>query len=144
MEDKRLIQITNNFLLSANELAFIEEAEGTRDLLLNFYDLFRYIISRDEEISLYSELEALKKYIIIQKARYNNRFTVHIDNEEANKDIFIKRSLLIDYFDQILYRIIEDLENTVHFTFEFEIGETILIKLVQNVGNKLETYSINL
>lgn len=144
MIEKRVMEITNNFLLTATELAFIEEAEDTRAFLADFYDLFKYLIGGEQTVSLFIELEIVKKYIFVQKTRYNNRFSVNLLNIEDNKFIFIKRSSILDYFDQKLSSIIEDLQGIVNYVFEFETGECCYFTLIQKIGENCETFKIKL
>jgi hypothetical protein len=144
MIEKRVMEITNNFLLTATELAFIEEAEGTQAFLADFYDLFKYLIGEERTVSLYTELEIVKKYIFVQKTRYNNRFSVNLSNNEDNKFIFIKRTSILEYFDQKLSSIIEDLQDIVRYDFEFETGESCYFTLIQRIGENCETFKIKL
>jgi hypothetical protein len=134
MIEKRIMEITNNFLLTATELAFIEEAENTRAFLADFYDLLKYVTGEELTVSLFVEIEIVKKYINVLKTRYNNRFSVNLKNEEDYKYIFIKRSSILDYFDQKLSNIAEDLQGIVTYFFEFEIDESCYLTLIQKIG----------
>lgn len=140
MEVKRIHEITYSFLVNASELAFIEEAEGTNALLSDFYYLFKYLTSEEQTVTLFDELEIVMKYVLIQKAKYNNRFTIKINNIEEYKSIYILRSLILEYFDNILCNIIEDVEGTVDYLLELETREGCCLKLVQKIGNKSVTY----
>lgn len=143
MIEKRFMEITNNFLLTATELAFIEEAEVTRAFLADFYDVFKYISGGDHTVSLFIELENVKKYIFVQKTRYNNRFSVDLLNKEEYKVIFIKRSSVLEYFDQRLSNV-EGLQAKVHYIFGFETAECCYFSLTQKIGENDETFKIKL
>lgn len=140
MEVKRIHEITNSFLVNASELAFIEEAEGTNALLSDFYDLFKYLTSEEQTVTLFDELQIVMKYVSVQKSKYNDRFTIEIKNMEEYKSIYILRSVILEYFDNIFSNIIEDVEGTVDYLLELETGGGCSLKLVQKIGNKCLTY----
>lgn len=144
MIEKRVVEFTSNSLITASELALIEEAEETRAFLTDFYDLFKYLTGGKHPVSLYIELEMVKKYIIVQKTRYNNRFSVNLLNIEDYKLIFIKRCTILDYFDQKLSSIIDDLQDIVHYVFEFEIEEFCCVTINQNIGENYEKFTLKL
>lgn len=140
MEVKRIHEITNSFLVNASELAFIEEAEGTNALLSDFFDLFKYLTGEEQTVTLFDELEIVRKYVSVQKTKYNNRFTIEIKNIEEYKSVYILRSQILEYFDNTLCNIIEDVEGTVDYLLELETKEGCSLKLVQRIGNKCLTY----
>lgn len=144
MIGKRIMEITGNFLITASELAFIEEAEETRTFLADFYDLFKYTIGEEHLVSLFIELEMVKKYIIVQKKRYNNRFSVNLLNVEDYKLIFIKRCFILDYFDLKLSSIIDDLQGIVYYEFELVFEDCCRLTLHQNIGGNHEIFNLKL
>jgi len=81
-------QINPHFLFNTlsciANTALIEGAEETCDLLESVSDLLRYNLRRiDKEVKLEDEIQNLKTYIFIQKARYKNRvnFELYIEDE---------------------------------------------------------------
>ncbi|MCI4667390.1 MAG: histidine kinase [Bacteroidia bacterium] len=61
------------------------ELEHTRELIAKLSDLFRYQLraSKTELVSLREELDFVQKYLELEKARFKERLSVHIEVPEA-------------------------------------------------------------
>lgn len=79
-------QINPHFLFNTldtlSKKAYMEGSEETSDLLVNVANLLRYNLKRlDRKVTLYEEVNVLRQYIEIQKARFTERlrFTEEVD-----------------------------------------------------------------
>ena len=63
-------------------LAFLEGAEETEEMVHSLSDLLRYSLRKEEIVTLGEELEYMKDYIKIHKARFGERIEFIIDVDE--------------------------------------------------------------
>ena len=72
------------------------EQERTREMIAELSDLFRYQLkaSRTELVPLKDEIEFVKKYLDLEKARFSERLTVKIDIDNAVLDEKIPSMIL--------------------------------------------------
>ena len=87
MKQRRFDEFTQIFLVNASQMAYLEDAPGTQNMLQKFYELFRYFIKPESQILLSSEMDTLQNYIEIQKIRYGNRFDINFINCNAYGDV---------------------------------------------------------
>ena len=144
MEQKRLNEFINNFLINANQMAYVEEALNTHSFLENFNELFRYIVSKEQSSTLFNELVVLNKYIYVQKVPYGNRFNVTFHNYDKNKAIFINHLDVIDFFDSILYQVLERYENYIDIVIEFEVKGSVVMTIKIEANNEKNVFTKNL
>jgi len=137
VEQKRMNEIIYGILVSSTQLAYVEEAYGTLALLENTNEVFRDFVSELQTVTLFNELEILERYIVIQKVRYGDRFSVNLLNESRYKSIFISHLSVIDFFDTILIELLEQNETSIEFLIEFDIGvEKINMEFIVNTDNQ--------
>lgn len=73
-----------NTLNTLSKKAYLEGSEETSDLLASVAGLLRYNLKRlDRSVTLYEEVNVLKQYMEIQKARFTERLEFHTDIDEA-------------------------------------------------------------
>lgn len=72
------------------------DQEQTRELIAKLSDLFRYQLkaSKEEMVPLRDELEFIRKYLDLEKARYEERLQVKIEVPETIMDTLIPPMLL--------------------------------------------------
>ncbi len=81
-------QINPHFLFNSlnvlSKLALLEGAEKTSDLIISMSNLLRYNLRNlDQPVTLQDELENVKEYITIQKARFRDRIRIEMDIDES-------------------------------------------------------------
>ncbi|GMB08047.1 sensor histidine kinase [Thermolongibacillus altinsuensis] len=81
-------QINPHFLFNTlnviSKLAYIEGAERTSELTVSTSNLLRYNLRKlDEPVTLREEVEHVKEYFAIQKARFRDRITFQLDVDES-------------------------------------------------------------
>lgn len=121
MKQEKLNEFIHGVLVCSTQMAYVEEAYGTMTLLENASGVFRYLNAGAQTVTLYCELEMLKKYIAFQKVRYGDRFNVHFHNDGSYDSVYIKRLAVLDSFDSILGPLMEQSTDPVEFTLEFNV-----------------------
>lgn len=73
-----------NTLNTLSKKAYLDGAEDTSDLLVSVAGLLRYNLKRlDHTVTLEEEAHVLTQYMDIQKARFSDRLTFHIDLDQS-------------------------------------------------------------
>jgi len=90
-----------NCLNSINSLVIEQKHEIASDYLIKFSKLIRLILdnSRCEKISIEKELETLKLYLVLESARFDNKFSciIHI-SEDVDVDLIMIPPMLLQPF----------------------------------------------
>ncbi|WP_440897506.1 sensor histidine kinase [Amphibacillus sp. Q70] len=76
-----------NTLNSIARIAMMENADHTEEMIFNLSDLLRYNLKQIEEFpTIGDEIENIKRYLFIQKTRYQSRLTynISVDSELLN------------------------------------------------------------
>jgi ligand-binding sensor protein len=69
-----------NTLNSITRMAYLEDAENTKEMTYCLSDLLRYTLKQTEEFpTIGSEMDNIRRYLHIQDIRYNDRIHYHID-----------------------------------------------------------------
>lgn len=139
MKRRRFDQFTQIFLVNASQMAYIEEAPKTQEMLQKFIELIRYFNSTEKLVSLTEEMTALQNYIDLQRLRYGSQFEVSCNNCVDSGDISVNRLNILDLFDSILSMALVQYENPVRFIFEVNPGEnaTIAMTLIADTETKV-------
>lgn len=92
-------QINPHFLYNTldciNWMAMKKEQYEISDMLGNLAQILRYSIGDvNKEVSVYDEIQWLKKYIYLQQVRFNNSFTLDLDINENTLGCRIHKLLL--------------------------------------------------
>lgn len=140
MKQRRFDEFTQIFLVNASQMAYLEDAPGTQNMLQKFYELFRYLIKPENQILLSSELDSLQNYIEIQKIRYGNRFNINYLNCNGYGDLFIKHLVIIDFFDNILNNALVQYEKIIDFTIEIIADKDINLKVTLKTDTETEEF----
>ena len=96
-----------NSLNSINSFVMEQKHEIASDCLIKFSKLIRLILdnSRSETISLEKELETLKLYVILEAARFDNRFkcVYHVSEDVDTNSIKIPPMLLQPFVENAIW-----------------------------------------
>lgn len=140
MKQRRFDEFTQIFLVNASQMAYLEDAPGTQNMLQKFYDLFRYFIKPEGQVLLSCELDTLQNYIDIQKIRYGNRFNIAFVNCSGFGDTHINHLTIIDFFDHILNDALLQYEKIISFTIEVVSGKDISLKVLLETDTETEEF----
>jgi hypothetical protein len=115
-----------NSLNSINSYVMDQKHEIASDYLIKFSKLIRLILdnSRSETISIDKELETLKLYVILESARFDNKFkcVYHISEEVDTSSIKIPPMLLQPFVENAIW----------HGLMQKEGEGTITIEITMN------------
>jgi tetratricopeptide (TPR) repeat protein len=96
-----------NCLNSINSFVIDQDHEKASEYLIKFSKLIRLILdnSRSETISLDKELETLKLYILLESARFDNKFSCeyHIAEEVQTDSVMIPPMLLQPFVENAIW-----------------------------------------
>lgn len=100
-----------NTLNTVSKKAYLEGAEETSDLLVNIAGLLRYNLKRlDRSVKLFDELNVLRQYIDIQKARFTDRLDFYMDVDFDCLDIDIPALTLQPIIENAVIHAVEPKE----------------------------------
>ncbi|MED1866007.1 sensor histidine kinase [Fictibacillus nanhaiensis] len=145
-----------NTLNTLSKKAYLEGSEETSDLLVSVAGLLRYNLKwLDKSVTLQDEVMVIQQYMNIQKARFTDRLTLHLEMDQSCLDVQIPGLTLQPIIEnaviyavepreeggQIWLRIIDD-ENMVRIEVEDDgpgIPENIRLQILD--GELIETNS---
>ncbi|MBO1510926.1 sensor histidine kinase [Metabacillus bambusae] len=136
-------QINPHFLFNTlniiSQLAYIEGAEKTSDLTVTTSNLIRYNLRKlDQPVTLKDEVEHIKEYFMIQKARFQDRVSYEYDIEERVLDQIIPSLTLQPILENAFVHGIEEKEQGGRITISMkEVDSIIQIQLSDN-GNGMD------
>lgn len=144
MMKRRFDRFTQIFLVNVSQMAYIEEAHETQEMLQKFIELFRYFNKAEEMVSLTEEMTALQNYVDLQRLRYGSRFEVSCTNCKDLGDILVSRLTILDLFDDILCNALIQYENPFRFIFKVIPGDnaSIAVTLITDMDNEVFSRSL--
>jgi two-component sensor histidine kinase len=96
-----------NSLNSINSFIIEQKHELASEHLIQFSKLIRLVLdnSRSETISIEKELETLKLYVLLESARFDNKFTCdyHIDDDINVSSVMMPPMLLQPYVENAIW-----------------------------------------
>ncbi|MFV2048660.1 sensor histidine kinase [Metabacillus sp. YM-086] len=136
-------QINPHFLFNTlniiSKLAFIEGAERTSDLTVSASNLIRYNLRKlDKPVTLKDELDHIKEYLTIQKARFQDRVSFEYDIDESVLNQMIPSLTLQPILENAFVHGIEEKETGGRIKITVKgISSGVFIELSDN-GNGMD------
>lgn len=127
-----------NCLNSINSFVIDQQHEVASDYLIKFSKLIRLILdnSRCEKITIEKELETLKLYILLESARFDNKFTYvcHISNDVSINSVMIPPMLLQPFIENAIWHGLMQKETagTIALSINKEDEEFLIISITDN------------
>lgn len=128
-------QINPHFLFNTldtlSKKAYMEGSEETSDLLVNVANLLRYNLKRlDRKVTLFEEVDVLKQYIEIQKARFTERLQFQADVDESCFHVLVPGLTLQPIVENAVIHAVEPSEDggTIHFRVRRE-GQMVKVEI---------------
>ncbi|MGD6804269.1 HAMP domain-containing protein [Rossellomorea vietnamensis] len=133
-----------NTLNTVSKKAYLEGSEETSDLLVSIAGLLRYNLKHlDKTMTLCDEVNVLKQYMIIQKARFTDRLSFETDIEESCLDIAIPGLTLQPIVENAIMYAVEPCEAGGNIWFSIkDTGDRVMIKIEDN-GPGIHEMKIN-
>ncbi|MBB6453660.1 sensor histidine kinase YesM [Salirhabdus euzebyi] len=123
-----------NTLNTISKKAYLEGSEETSDLLVSVSDLLRYNLKHlDKSTTLFDEVEVLKQYIFIQKARFTDRLTFYTDIDESCLPVEIPGLTIQPIVENAVIHAVEPIEDggTIWFRVK-DGGDRVIIEVEDN------------
>lgn len=124
-----------NTLSCIAQTAMLEDANDTYTLLITVSDMMRYnLISLDRQSTIGQEIENVKRYFYIQKARYRERLNYQINIEEPGLRMFeIPRLTIQPFVENAIIHGLESSENEgIVLIRVFETNGRVCIEIADN------------
>jgi len=113
----------HNTLNTAQWLAMMNCQDEVVDLLATFSRLLNYNMGKEGGIvEVREEIEALKDYVKLQQLRYNHKFSVEYELEEAVMSTPVPRFILQPLVENSLYHGFRNQDGTIRVTVASENG----------------------
>jgi tetratricopeptide (TPR) repeat protein len=128
-----------NSLNSINSFVMDQQHELASEYLIKFSKLIRLILdnSRSETISIEKELEALKLYVLLESARFDNKFkcVYHIAAEVNTNSIMIPPMLLQPFVENAIWHGLMQKEGEGTIVIELAMkNEELLMITIEDDG----------
>lgn len=104
---------------------------------------FRYSISRHQSnlVTLRDELANIRNYMLIQRYRFNNRFSLEViidEEDEAAYDYLIPRLIIQPVIENAIFHGFEDMLENGKITIEVMLTETTMILVISDNGKGID------
>ena len=128
-------QINPHFLYNALEsismLAIMNDDDQTSEMASNLGHILRYGISNyNAEVSLYEEIENLKKYIAFQEMRFKSSYSITIDISPELYDVKMIKMIIQPILENAIYHGMKDVVKDGRIVISAEIKDKNILELV--------------
>lgn len=123
-----------NVLNTIGNLALLEGATKTEELVISFSEILRYTLENSNQfVTLATSIEYIKKYLSIQKTRFGDRLEYNIDIQEELLDINIPFMTLQPFVENSIIHGLECKEGggIINITAK-SAGKDAVISIVDN------------
>jgi two-component system LytT family sensor kinase len=122
----------NTLNLLHNEIP--ERPELAQELIFELSDLLRgtMAISEKRRIPLNDEIELIKHYLTIQKARFTERLDMEIEVAASSRNINIPPMLILPLVENVIKHVLSKTNKNIHITVKTECSEGQLSIMVSN------------
>lgn len=123
-----------NTLDSVKWLATIQNVPNISEMVTSLINLLRYnLLDTDKLTSLAEEIEGVKNYIVIQKYRYGDIFTVSYNISENIKSCKILRFILQPIVENAIYHGFENLSKQGSIIINaYQKNQNLIIEVIDN------------
>lgn len=144
MKQKRFDEFNQSFLVSASQVAYLEDASGTQAMLRKFCDIFRYFTKTEKHALLSKELEVMKSYIDIQKTSYANKFEFAFTDYGSYADMTVDHFVLVGFFDTIFCQSLYKYDQPVFFQIGIISGHPPKLRITVQSNSVTEIFEIGI
>lgn len=137
-----------NTLDSIRSEALINGDKEVAYMIETLASFFRYSISRKGNlVPLRDELENTNNYMIIQKYRFNNRFSLEIqidDEDQQAMDCYVPRLLIQPIVENAIYHGFEDMTEGGVVTIDVAMNDSDLVLTVSDNGKGMNLRELDI
>lgn len=124
-----------NTLNTLSKKAYLDGAEETSDLLVSVAGLLRYSLKKvDQSVTLGEEVHVIEQYIAIQKARFAERLTFHMEVDDLLLDTHIPSLTLQPIVENAMIHGIEKLVDGGTITLRIYRQQDTVLAEVEDDG----------
>lgn len=131
-----------NTLESIRGQALLDDNHEIAEMVEALSAFFRYSISgKDSFVTLRDELNNIKNYILIQRYRFNNRFSLEViidEDDEGAYEYLIPRLIIQPIVENAIFHGLEEKSEDGKVTIEIIVTEQNLIITVSDNGKGME------
>lgn len=132
-------QINPHFLCntfdSIKGLAALHGETEIRSMANDLSLLFRYSIRPGERVPLRDELDAVERYVRIQKTRFGERFAVCYDISEETRELSVPKMILQPLVENAIIHGVEVLDRDGRLVVKSErVGDSLILRVRDNGG----------
>ncbi|MCT8139156.1 sensor histidine kinase [Anaerobacillus sp. CMMVII] len=132
-----------NTLNTISKKAYLEGSNETGDLLVSVAGLLRYNLKRlDRSVTLQDEVNVLKQYMDIQKARFTDRLRLYLEIDKSCLDVEVPSLTLQPIIENAVIHAVEPSEDGGDIWFRIIDGkETVIVEIADN-GKGMDEWKI--
>ncbi len=141
-------QINPHFMFNAlntiQNLAYLENAPKTQDIIHSFSDLIKYSLRNEDTNTtyLYDEINYVESYMNIQKARFGNKINYSIDIDKKYYDIKCPFMILQPILENFVKYVVEKSVDIAEIKIKgYENNDDLVIEIMDN-GEGISTEKI--
>ena len=141
-------QVNPHFMFNAlntiQNLAYLEDAPKTQDIIHSFSDLIKYSLRNEDTKTtyLYDEINYIKSYMNIQKARFGEKINYSIDIDKKYYDLKCPFMILQPILENFVKYVVERSVDTAEINIKgYESGNDFVLEIMDN-GEGISTEKI--
>lgn len=127
-------QIQPHFLFNTlnSLIALIYEGKyrELEDGLYNLSDLLRYVLRKDNLVSLREEIGFISSYLMLQKERFGTKLTYSIEKDERILETIVPRLILQPFVENSVIHGMEPKETPCHISIKVESMDSERIRMI--------------
>ena len=141
-------QVNPHFMFNAlntiQNLAYLEDAPKTQDIIHSFSDLIKYSLRNEDTKTtyVYDEINYIKSYMNIQKARFGDKINYSIDIDKKYHDLKCPFMILQPILENFVKYVVERSVDTAEINIKgYESGNDFVLEIMDN-GEGISTEKI--
>ena len=119
-----------NTLNSLIALIYEGKYRELEDGLYNLSDLLRYVLRKDNLVSLREEIGFISSYLMLQKERFGTKLTYSIETDERILETIVPRLILQPFVENSVIHGMEPKETPCHISIKVESMDSERIRMI--------------
>jgi len=117
-----------------------EDPQQAQDMITRLANILRYNLQRDRRhtVPLASEVEIVSDYLALESIRFESRLRVHIDIDDAAREVPVPPMLLQTLVENAIKHSVEDLPSGSEISIRASLDNNSLRISVENAGELIE------
>lgn len=119
-------------LIKATQLSYVEDAPGTRSILVKLNTILRYTNRKPGDVLLNEEWSIMTTFLELQRIQSPVRFTYNARKDENNSGVYIPRGRLFSPLYEEFQRYMEKSASLISFSLQLVSACPLEVKLMIN------------